>query len=463
MWERKTFRELANEHKLLKRKLQEQSEQFQLERASLIVLNRSLQQSLDQERLRSRQVTSDLNRRISELEADLRKAQSDPLPRTSRRSKSGSISFSELEAESIRLEEENKKILANDRRIHATFHLPIPRSSSSTIAYPTYSQPIRQRDAPPAYTPSATREQPPPERQYEPPVVVARPQSPPPQERPTVSIPVRSERQVSEAMPVDDQPPAPSISVPPTRAVAQGHPAVFDSAPQKPAVSPSPDAFIPVRDESPPPPIPDPPPEKPEQPPPKEPVPAPPSEQLEPAKQSTPTKAPVGPFEEEEEEEEKQNGKEAPPLFVSQPILDDQLVNDDFFSSVAPSPPPEKADVIDAPPPVPPAPPPPAPAAQPKANKAAERKTPPKPPTRKRKSSDLSDGFDEDIDISWPEVESPPKPKAIDKKPTPKTTAKATEPLLANNKKVNEPNSAELFEFDQDAITFDFDGLSPFP
>jgi hypothetical protein len=222
-------------------------------------------------------------------------------------------------------------------------------------------------------------------------------------------------------MPVDDQPPAPSISVPPTRAVAQGHPAVFDSAPQKPAVPPSPDAFIPVRDESPPPPIPDPP---------------------------NPEKPPADPFGPQEEEEPK--GKDVSPGFFSQPILDDnELPNDDFFSAVAP--PPERIRVINI------APSPARPSAEPKA--AAEKKISPKRPIHKKESPDPFGDLDEDLDISWGEVESPPKAKPTDTKPTPKNIAKPTK-LQVNKKKVDEPNSADTFQIDESQIRFDFGGAS---
>jgi hypothetical protein len=155
-------RQLLRENKKLKSRILDQSRVFQEERAKLLTINRSLRAGLEEQHQRNQQAIEDFNIRITELEAELRRAQVEPppprfpataLPRKPipRRS---TITFQELEAENQRIFEETNRIF---RQCHdpqtIVYHPPSPRADLTQNYRPQNIITIEK----PSFTPEARR------------------------------------------------------------------------------------------------------------------------------------------------------------------------------------------------------------------------------------------------------------------------------------------------------------------
>ena len=80
MIDQREIRHLIHQNKKLKSKIIEQAQTFQEERAKLAAINRALRASLENEQRRNREAIEEFNSRITQLEMELRRAQSGPPP-----------------------------------------------------------------------------------------------------------------------------------------------------------------------------------------------------------------------------------------------------------------------------------------------------------------------------------------------------------------------------------------------
>jgi hypothetical protein len=107
--------DLQRENRLLKKKLQTQTDLFKEERSRLLTHRDSIQSLLNQEHHQHQQIASEFDRRMAHLECELRQIQSVPHSHITRSPHFSGVSFSVLEMEANRLQEETD-------RICGTFH-----------------------------------------------------------------------------------------------------------------------------------------------------------------------------------------------------------------------------------------------------------------------------------------------------------------------------------------------------
>lgn len=462
MIDQREIRHLIHQNKKLKTKIVEQAQTFQEERAKLAAINRALRASLENEQRRNREAIEEFNNRITQLEMELRRAQSGPppspvsygfasMPTAPQRSvpsfnKKSTIRFSDLEAEGQRLAEETNRILRQCKDPQTTLYVPPQPIPTKTISLPSFTQPKSQtidiKIPVPKKVPIVEEE----ESEES-----AHSLSPPIEEEEFVSSEEDDEKPIKKVV-VD----VPEKSSTPLKATTQKPKLVQISSntPSQPKPKPSP------KQEPKPKPKPSPkqePKPKPKPEPKQEPKPKPkpePKQEPEPNPKSlsTPSK-----------------GINSSPSLVTDSPSDDGIFNDSVFSVDqidAPANEPEP-EPIAQPQPEPESDSDPEPERAPKPAPAPQQRRPSKPVVLQQDSEDNSGwGMDEkssehfSLDMNSFQMGSGiassgplTKPKQEQPKKPPPKQAKA---------EIQEPTSADAFDFNPDDIQFNFDGVDPF-
>jgi hypothetical protein len=149
--------DLQQENRLLKKKLQTQTEQFKEERSRLLHHRDSLQSFLHQEHHRHQEIAAEFDRRMAHLESELRQIQSVPHSHLTRSPHFPVLSFSVLEMEANRLQEETDRICGTFRPNSELEFSPrrTPRFPFDTQKPPTSPDFIPDRPPPPPAPPRA--------------------------------------------------------------------------------------------------------------------------------------------------------------------------------------------------------------------------------------------------------------------------------------------------------------------
>jgi hypothetical protein len=138
---------LRRQNRLLKQKLADQTERFESERSRLLERRRFLESLIGQEQRRHRELAAEFERRMGRLESELHRVQL-PAPRVS--PGSTALSFSVLELEANRLQEETDRICGlSNRPLSFSPRVRPAASPERVLENPASPPPAKEQTAPP--------------------------------------------------------------------------------------------------------------------------------------------------------------------------------------------------------------------------------------------------------------------------------------------------------------------------